>query len=78
MFIVVNQPYYVPYTIPYNFFKFSTVLLVTEHRVTQRVTLSWINRWLFLEAWAWAACGDISKILTQVLNIQFHWRYGMS
>ena len=30
IFIVVNRPYFVPYTIPYNVFKFSTVLLVTR------------------------------------------------
>ena len=29
IFIVVNQPYFVPHTIPYNMLKFSTVLLVT-------------------------------------------------
>ena len=29
MFIVANQPYFVPHTIPYNVFKFSTVPLVT-------------------------------------------------
>ena len=50
------RPYFVPYTIPYKVFKFSTVPLVTEHRVTQR-----INRWLFLETWAWAACDGISR-----------------
>ena len=32
------------------------ILCVREHQVTQRVTPSWINRWLFLETWAWAAC----------------------
>ena len=50
------QPYFVLHTIPYNVFKFSTVPLITEHRVTQR-----INRWLFLETWAWAACDGISR-----------------
>ena len=29
IFIVVNRPYFVPHTIPYNVFKFSTVPLVT-------------------------------------------------
>ena len=29
LFIVVNRPYFVPHTIPYNVFKFSTVPLVT-------------------------------------------------
>ena len=29
MFIVVNRPYFVPHTIPYNVFKFSTVPPVT-------------------------------------------------
>ena len=28
IFIVVNRPYFVPHTIPYNVFKFSTVPLV--------------------------------------------------
>ena len=54
--IFVFRPYFVPYTIPYKVFKFSTVPLVTEHRVTQR-----INRWLFLETWAWAGCDGISR-----------------
>ena len=40
IFIVVNRPYFVPHTIPYNVFKFSTVPPVTQHRVTQRVTRS--------------------------------------
>ena len=40
IFIVVNRPYFVPRTTPYNVFKFSTVPLVTYPRVTQRVTLS--------------------------------------
>ena len=47
--MVVNRQYFVPHTIPYNVFKFSTVPLVTQHRVTQQVTRSGINRWLFLE-----------------------------
>ena len=29
IFIVVNRPYFVPHTIPYNVFKFSTVPPVT-------------------------------------------------
>ena len=29
IFIVVNRLYFVPHTIPYSMFKFSTVLLVT-------------------------------------------------
>ena len=29
IFTVVNRPYFVPHTIPYNVFKFSTVPLVT-------------------------------------------------
>ena len=40
IFIVVNRPYFVPHTIPYNVFKFSTVPPVTQHRVTQRVKRS--------------------------------------
>ena len=56
MFIVVNRPYFVPHTISYYVYKFSTVALVTKHRVTQRVTRSGIERWLLLETWAWAAC----------------------
>ena len=40
IFIVVNRPYFVPYTTPYNVFKYSTVPLVTELRVTQRVKRS--------------------------------------
>ena len=51
--ITVNRPYFVPCTIPYDVFKFSTVPLVTRLSVTQRVTLSWINRLLFVETWAW-------------------------
>ena len=49
IFIVVNRPHFVPHIISYNVFKFSTVPLVTKHRVTQRVTRSLINHWLFLE-----------------------------
>ena len=37
IFIVVNRPYFVPHSIPYNVFKFSMVPPVTYHRVTQRV-----------------------------------------
>ena len=40
IFIVVNRPYFVPRTISYNVFKFSTVPPVTQHRVTQRVKRS--------------------------------------
>ena len=39
-FIVVNRPYFVPHTNPYKVLKFSTVPLVSSHRVTQRVTLA--------------------------------------
>ena len=39
-FIVANRPYFVPYTNPYKVLKFSTVPLVSSHRVTQRVTLA--------------------------------------
>ena len=44
----------------------SAVLSVLYHHcyscwVTQRVTLSLINRWLFLETWARAACGYIKE-----------------
>ena len=51
--ITVNRPYFVPHTIPHKVFKFSTVPLVAGLRVTQRVTLSWINRLLFPETWTW-------------------------
>ena len=64
IFTVVNRLYLFLHSIPYNVFKFSTVPLVTQHRILQRVTLSWIDRWLFLETWAWAACGLAgSKVL---------------
>ena len=39
-FDIANRPHFVPHTIPYNVFKFSTVPPVTYHRVTQRVTRS--------------------------------------
>ena len=40
IFVVKNRPYFVPHTIPYNVFKFSTVPLVTQPHFTQRMVLS--------------------------------------
>ena len=71
IFIVVNRPNFVPHTIPFlitysNFHQFPRYLtpshttrswtdLLKFFRVKSLVII--INRWLFLETWAWAACG---------------------
>ena len=66
---IVRSSYHI---IPYNVFKFLTVPLVNQHGVTQSLTLSWINRLLFLETWAWVTCGSLGNHLCFMFS-SWHW-----